>query len=228
MAYLSRYTHRVAIANSRLVAFDGKAVAFNWKDYRIEGPGRYKTMTLPTHEFIRRFLMHVLPKGLHRIRHYGLFANGKHRTRPRVARPAATRHAASGGRIFQLRSTARPAKAMPVLRRPHDLHRDLRARLPAGAPLQRRCYSDQDRHLMMPLCPIKRCNDFRHSRRLLPGSASPRRRAPHSSAFPAAISSYDARSTPPLQRQAPRVRSKRSPRPAASIFRDTQSAAKSP
>src|SRR4249919_2535789 len=76
LAYLSRYTHRVAIANSRLVAFDGKAVAFKWKDYRIEGPGRYKTMTLPTHEFIRRFLMHVLPKGLHRIRHYGLLANG--------------------------------------------------------------------------------------------------------------------------------------------------------
>ena len=76
LAYLSRYTHRVAIANSRLLAFDGKAVAFKWKDYRIEGPGRYKTMTLPTHEFIRRFLMHVLPKGLHRIRHYGLFANG--------------------------------------------------------------------------------------------------------------------------------------------------------
>ena len=59
-----------------MVAFDGKAVAFKWKDYRIEGPGRYKTMTLPTHEFIRRFLMHVLPKGLHRIRHYALFANG--------------------------------------------------------------------------------------------------------------------------------------------------------
>jgi hypothetical protein len=49
---------------------------FTWKDYRIEGPDRYKTMTLPTNEFIRRFLTHVLPKGLHRIRHYGLFANG--------------------------------------------------------------------------------------------------------------------------------------------------------
>jgi hypothetical protein len=76
LAYLSRYTHRVAISNRRLVAAGANAVTFKWKDYRIEAPGRYKTMTLPTHEFIRRFLMHVLPKGFHRIRHYGLLANG--------------------------------------------------------------------------------------------------------------------------------------------------------
>jgi hypothetical protein len=76
LAYLSRYTHRVAISNHRLIAADKTGVTFTWKDYRIEGPGRYKTMTLPTHEFIRRFLSHVLPNGLHRIRHYGLFANG--------------------------------------------------------------------------------------------------------------------------------------------------------
>jgi hypothetical protein len=76
LAYLSRYTHRVAISNRRLISADETGVTFKWKDYRIEGPTRYKTMTLPTHEFIRRFLMHVLPKGLHRIRHYGLFANG--------------------------------------------------------------------------------------------------------------------------------------------------------
>jgi len=75
LAYLSRYTHRVAISNRRLIAADETGVTFKWKDYRIEGAGRYKTMTLPTHEFIRRFLIHVLPKGLHRIRHYGLFAN---------------------------------------------------------------------------------------------------------------------------------------------------------
>ena len=75
LAYLSRYTHRVAISNSRLIAADEKGVTFKVKDYRIEGPGRYKTMTLATGEFIRRFLIHVLPKGLHRIRHYGLFAN---------------------------------------------------------------------------------------------------------------------------------------------------------
>ena len=75
LAYLARYTHRVAISNSRLISADETGVTFKWKDYRIEGPDRYKTMTLSTHEFIRRFLIHVLPKGLHRIRHYGLFAN---------------------------------------------------------------------------------------------------------------------------------------------------------
>jgi Putative transposase/Transposase zinc-binding domain len=75
LAYLSHYTHRVAISNRRLIAADESGVTFKWKDYRIQGPTRYKTMTLPTHEFIRRFLMHVLPKGVHRIRHYGLFAN---------------------------------------------------------------------------------------------------------------------------------------------------------
>jgi len=76
LAYLSRYTHRVAIANSRLIAFDEQGVTFNWKDYRIDGRNRYKHMTLATDEFIRRFLIHVLPKGLHRIRHYGLLAKG--------------------------------------------------------------------------------------------------------------------------------------------------------
>jgi hypothetical protein len=75
LRYLSRYTHRVAISNRRLVSADDKGVAFRWKDYRIDGPGRWKTMTLTPHEFIRRFLMHVLPQGFHRIRHYGLFAN---------------------------------------------------------------------------------------------------------------------------------------------------------
>jgi hypothetical protein len=76
LAYLSRYTHRVAIANSRLIAFDEQDVTFKWKDYRIEGRDRYKSMTLRTDEFIRRFLIHVLPKGFHRIRHYGLLAKG--------------------------------------------------------------------------------------------------------------------------------------------------------
>jgi len=70
-----RYTHRVTISNRRLVAADAGGVSFRWKDYRIEGPGRWKTMTLPPHEFIRRFLIHVLPKGFHRIRHYGLLAS---------------------------------------------------------------------------------------------------------------------------------------------------------
>jgi hypothetical protein len=68
LAYLARYTHRVAIANSRLIACDHNGVTFKWKDYRIEGPERFKTMTLATGEFIRRFLSHVLPDGFHRIR----------------------------------------------------------------------------------------------------------------------------------------------------------------
>jgi len=76
LAYLSRYTHRIAISNRRLIKADRSGVTFKYKDYRVDGPDRFKTMTLATHEFIRRFLMHVLPKGFHRIRHYGLLANG--------------------------------------------------------------------------------------------------------------------------------------------------------
>jgi hypothetical protein len=72
LAYLSRYTHRVAISNRRLIALDERRVTFKVKDYRIEGPGRYTTMTLDVGEFIRRFLIHVLPKGFHRIRHVSL------------------------------------------------------------------------------------------------------------------------------------------------------------
>ena len=76
LAYLSRYTHRVAISNSRLIALDDAGVTFKWKDYRAKGRERAKVMTLAVDEFIRRFLIHVLPSGFHRIRHYGLFANG--------------------------------------------------------------------------------------------------------------------------------------------------------
>ena len=77
LRYLSRYTHRIAISNRRLISADANTVSFKFKDYRIEGPARYTSMTLATGEFIRRFLMHVLPKGFHRIRHYGLLANGQ-------------------------------------------------------------------------------------------------------------------------------------------------------
>ncbi len=75
LSYLARYTHRVAIANSRLLAFDGVEVRFKWKDYRSDGVARRKVMTLAASEFMRRFLLHVLPDGFHRIRHYGLFGN---------------------------------------------------------------------------------------------------------------------------------------------------------
>jgi hypothetical protein len=76
LAYLSRYTHCVAIANSRLIACDHASVTFRWKDYRADGRDRQKLMTPTTGEFIRRFLIHVLPSGFHRIRHYGLLASG--------------------------------------------------------------------------------------------------------------------------------------------------------
>jgi len=77
LAYLSRYTHRVAISNQRLVALDERGVTFRWKDYRAKGRTPNKTMTLGSDEFIRRFLLHVLPSGFHRIRHYGLIANAE-------------------------------------------------------------------------------------------------------------------------------------------------------
>jgi Putative transposase len=106
LAYLSRYTHRVAISNSRLIALDERGVTFRWKDYRVkngsEGRTRHKTMTLEPGEFVRRFLLHVLPGGFHRIRHYGLLANGSRKASQNLARellnaPAVTAMPADGG-----------------------------------------------------------------------------------------------------------------------------------
>ena len=93
LAYLARYTHRVAISNSRLIALDETGVTFKWKDYRIKGRDRLKTMTLDAAEFIRRFLLHVLPSGFHRIRHYGLFASpGRARNISRLCELIAAYH----------------------------------------------------------------------------------------------------------------------------------------
>ena len=86
LAYLSRYTHRVAISNRRLISFDETGVTFRYKDYRRDGPERQRTMTLAADEFIRRFLLHVLPKGFHRIRHYGLLASAGRKTNIERAR----------------------------------------------------------------------------------------------------------------------------------------------
>jgi Putative transposase len=86
LAYLSRYTHRVAISNRRLICLDENGVTFRTKDYRRDGAARYGTMTLATDEFIRRFLLHVLPKGFHRIRHYGLLASAARKTNVARAR----------------------------------------------------------------------------------------------------------------------------------------------
>jgi hypothetical protein len=113
LAYLSRYTHRVAISNSRLIQADADSVTFRVKDYRIDGPGRYKTMTLATHEFIRRFLIHVLPKGQHRIRHYGFLANGSRadniaRIRNMLAGAASKTPTEADGAAEELRVLALP------------------------------------------------------------------------------------------------------------------------
>ena len=86
LAYLSRYTHRVAISNRRLIAFGETGVTMRYKDYRRDGADRQRVMTLPTDEFIRRFLLHVLPRGFHRIRHYGLLAASSRKNRLALAR----------------------------------------------------------------------------------------------------------------------------------------------
>jgi hypothetical protein len=86
LAYLSRYTHRVAISNRRLISFDEVGVTLRFKDYRRDGAERQQVMTLATDEFIRRFLIHVLPRGFHRIRHYGLLASSTHKDAMALAR----------------------------------------------------------------------------------------------------------------------------------------------
>lgn len=119
LAYLARYTHRVAISNRRLIKLDAAGVTFKFKDYRIDGPGRYKVMTVHPHEFIRRFLIHVLPKGLHRIRHYGLLANGQREANLGLAR-ALLRVKAADPADDNLRraDAAEPTDAPTVLPRP--------------------------------------------------------------------------------------------------------------
>ena len=109
LAYLSRYTHRVAIANSRLLAFDDNGVTFKWKDYRAKGRTRHKTMTLDADEFIRRFLIHVLPHGFHRIRHYGWMANPMRRQQLLLAREVLHLDEAAGTENNRAACTATPA-----------------------------------------------------------------------------------------------------------------------
>lgn len=86
LAYLARYTHRVAISNRRLIALDESSVTFRYKDYRRDGADRQQLMMLATDEFIRRFLLHVLPRGFHRIRHYGLLTGGSRKVGLALAR----------------------------------------------------------------------------------------------------------------------------------------------
>ena len=158
LAYLARYSHRIAISNRRLMFTDETGVTFKYKDYRIEGPGRYKTMTLATDEFIRRFLIHVLPKGFHRIRHYGLLGqhqpSRKHRARAQAARHAVLAPNEPDTPKAAIDEPRVAAASMPVLRRTHDRHRDFRARLRAKAQARATSSGNQDRYLMMPSPPI--------------------------------------------------------------------------
>jgi hypothetical protein len=107
LTYLARYTHRVAIANRRLIAFDKGGVTFRYKDYRRTGPDRQQVMTLHPHEFMRRFLLHVLPRGFHRIRHYGLLASGARK--------------ANIARVRELLAAAPPAEPVEPLEQPDPL-----------------------------------------------------------------------------------------------------------
>jgi hypothetical protein len=111
LAYLSRYTHRVAISNTRLIAHDGRGVTFRYKDYRAKGMAQRKVMTLATDEFIRRFMLHILPKGFHRIRHYGLFAS--------------TGRTANLARMRELLGSVPPAEASTSLSQDEPAAKDL-------------------------------------------------------------------------------------------------------
>ena len=158
LAYLSRYTHRVAIANSRLIAFDDAGVTFKWKDYRVEGSNEPRVMTLAVDEFIRRFLIHVLPSGFHRIRHYGLFAKwcaeniARARQLLAVAKPQAEPTSAA---VDHNKPT------LSMLRRSHDHHRGVRARCNATASADSSNERHQDRHLVTA---SQSCKSARHAR----------------------------------------------------------------
>jgi hypothetical protein len=137
LEYLSRYTHRIAISNSRIVDYDQHTVTFKWKDYRVKGHRKFKTMTLPVDEFIRRFLMHVLPTRFHRIRHFGLLANhqrkqnlrtirkrlGKDKPTEAVQEASPTREQESKPPAFVCRSCGTPLIIIEIL-----------ARTPRGPP----------------------------------------------------------------------------------------------
>ncbi len=117
LSYLSRYTYRMAISNQRLVSMDRRGVTFNWKDYRDKGRTRYKTMTLEAHEFMRRFLLHVLPGGFHRIRHYGLLANAGRKDRLASVRALLLAPAPGNDAVPRMEDAcARPGRATFVCR----------------------------------------------------------------------------------------------------------------
>ncbi len=127
LAYLSQYTHRVAISNRRLVSYDNNTVTFKWKDYRLKGKKRYSTMTLAADEFLRRFLIHILPHGFHRIRHFGLLANHQRKRNLQIIRnllevvveePALTPQSTTQTPAFICRTCGTPLIIIQIIDRP--------------------------------------------------------------------------------------------------------------
>ena len=224
LAYLARYTHRVAIANNRLISADEAGVTFKWKDYRIEGPGRYKTMTLPTHEFILGASESRAAQGP--ASHPSLRAV-RQRQKPRYPIslvlancspcPKAQRSIIS---IPPPNSSApRSVKAVPMLRWPHDHHRDLRARLSAQA----QSGIDQDRLLMTPSPLIDDRTRTNRSRRRSTGNARAR-------AKPLSLSALTPQTSPrnALACQSPYSPAERLPQPLQSKLIKPAAATKSP
>lgn len=131
LAYLGRYTHRVAIANSRIVELDDDHVAFRWKDYRRNGCDREQIMRLHPHEFIRRFLLHVLPAGFHRMRHFGFLANSHRRDRIALCRMLLGQPTPPGGQSHSNETQGGKSYECPDCRRPM---RRTGANIPPVAP----------------------------------------------------------------------------------------------
>jgi hypothetical protein len=161
LAYLSRYTHRVAISNRRLVAMDERGVTFRWKDYRAKGRTRHKTMTLSADEFMRRFLLHVLPSGFHRIRHYGLIANARAQSESGDAAGLAARLARYRLDRPRPRGDRRRPPAdlrLPKVRCGNDHHRNIH-----GVPSDSRT-SQASGRTMSALAPSRKTFDFAWAR----------------------------------------------------------------
>jgi hypothetical protein len=224
LAYLSRYTHRVAISNRRLISADETGVTFRWKDYRTEDAVNSRVHpALPDACATQGRASHP---SLWTVRQWQ--PRGQHRAGARAARCAAPGAAARDRLHRRIRATARAAETMPVLRRPHDHHRDLRAWLPAKAS-PHTCSADHpDRHLMRPSPPIDNRSAPCLSRRLTAGSARARVGPPQSSALSRRILSCSVRPTRLLLHAPSLSRQKRSRRTLRSNLLKPRPAAKSP
>ena len=169
LAYLSRYTHRVAISNQRLIGFDETGITFRYKDYRRDGPERQRVMTLAPHEFIRRFLLHVLPHGFHRIRHYGLLASSARKAN--IARARELLAVAPPPEPVEAPEPLRLAPALSLLRWPHDHRRNVWA-MAATTRATARARTNREQHVVT-----------RHGLRLLHAATPPLRRMPPGASF---------------------------------------------